>query len=107
MLRTLSTMAVLAWCAMLTGCAAETTTSLDTTAPGAAGESAGAAQPFAVRLGGDATAETAIPAIVAAGRDQLIAVCEQGYSPSAENPTGYRAITALGGGGLGLLCAVI
>jgi ABC-type uncharacterized transport system auxiliary subunit len=42
MLRTLSTMAVLAWGAMLTGCAAETTNPLDTTDPA---ESAGAMRP--------------------------------------------------------------
>jgi hypothetical protein len=75
MLGTITTAAVLACGAMLTGCAADTTT-LDTADHGpVTAEQGDAPQTFEVRLGSDTTAEAAIPAIVEAGHAQLVAAC--------------------------------
>ena len=75
MLKTLTTVAVLVCAAMLPGCAAETA-STDAAAQGAEAGPADGAEAFEVRSGNGAGAEGAIPAIVAAGRAQLIAACD-------------------------------
>jgi hypothetical protein len=74
--------AVLSCAAMLAGCAA------DTTAPDLPAEQTDAPQAFEVRLRGDATAESATAAILAAGQEQLVTACEQtpGASVRIMNP---------------------
>jgi hypothetical protein len=61
---------------VLTGCAGDTT-QLDTAVQGSPAEHPAALESFRVPLAGDATAETAIPAILVAGHEQLVAACGQ------------------------------
>ena len=75
MVRTVTAAVVPAWMVVFTGCAADTAT-LDTTARDPPAERADTPQTFYVWLRGDMTAENAVSAIVAAGRDQLAGACE-------------------------------
>lgn len=69
---------LLACGAMLTGCTVETTPDQGSSE----GESESVLQTFDVRLPGDTTEETVIPAIIAAGHDEIAAACESTSSAS-------------------------
>lgn len=75
MLRTITITAELACTAMLTGCAADTTTFDQGPAP-AAEQPITEPQAFTLRLDSATTAETVIPAIMAVGHDQIAMACE-------------------------------
>jgi hypothetical protein len=87
--RSITVAGALACGAMLTGCAADTTT-LDTSNQGAtpAEQAEVAAPSFMIWVRGDTTPETAIPAILAAAHDQLAVACagKPGTSVRIHNP---------------------
>lgn len=88
MLRTIKITAALACAAILTGCAADTTTSDQEPADARAEQADTRPQAFAIYLDDSTTAESVIPAIVAAAHDQLVTVCEgnPGASVRVVNP---------------------
>jgi hypothetical protein len=88
MLRTIKITAALACAAMLTGCAADTTTSDQGPADPRAEQADTRQQAFVIQLDASTTAESVIPAIVAAAHGKLVTVCagNPGASVRVINP---------------------
>ncbi|MFS8064826.1 MAG: hypothetical protein ACMG6S_00515 [Byssovorax sp.] len=88
MLRTIKITAALACAAMLTGCAADTTTPDQEPADARAEQADTRPQAFVIHFDDSTTPESVIPAIVAAAHDQLVTACEgnRGASVRVFNP---------------------